>query len=68
MIAVSPPETFVRNGPMPTTAGMPSASATIAVWLPAPPISVTKPFTNFGFEIRRFARRQVVREHQHFRR
>ena len=36
---------------MPTTAGMPSASATIAVWLPGPPISVTKPRTNFGFRL-----------------
>ena len=30
---------------MPTTAGISRASATIAVWLPGPPISVTKPRT-----------------------
>ena len=66
MITVSPPETSVRNGPVPTTAGMPSASATIAVWLPGPPISVTKPRHELRIEIRRFAGRQIVRQHQHF--
>ena len=66
MITVSPPETSVRNGPMPTTAGMPSASATIAVWLPGPPISVTKPRDELRIEIGRFAGREVVGQHEHF--
>ena len=67
MITVSPPETSVRNGPMPTTAGMPSASATIAVWLPGPPTSVTKPRHELRIEIGRFAGREIVRQHEHWR-
>ncbi len=45
MIVSSPPETSVRNAPVPTTAGISRASATMAVWLPGPPTSVTKPRT-----------------------
>ena len=41
----SPPETSAKKGPIPTTAGISSPSATIAVWLPGPPSSVAKPFT-----------------------
>ena len=52
---------------MPTTAGISRASATIAVWLPGPPISVTKPRTKCAVEIGRFAGREVVGQHQHRR-
>ena len=37
-----------RNRPSPTTAGISSASATIAVWLARPPTSVAKPRTRCG--------------------
>ena len=51
---------------MPTIAGMPSASATMAVWLPAPPISVTKPFTNFGLRLEVSLGVSVWARTQHF--
>ena len=41
----------LRNGPVPTTAGISRASATMAVWLPGPPISVAKPATNSGLRL-----------------
>ena len=52
---------------MPTMAGISRASATIAVWLPGPPTSVTKPRTKLAVEIGGFAGREVVGQHEHRR-
>ena len=49
-----------RNRPRPTTAGISSAAATMAVWLARPPASVAKPSTRRGSSPRRLARREVV--------
>ena len=48
MMTVSPPETSVRNRPRPTTAGISSAPARIAVWLVSPPLSVANAKTVRG--------------------
>ena len=47
-MTVSPPDTSVRNRPMPTTAGISSAPARMAVWLVGPPLSVAKARTVRG--------------------
>ena len=46
--------------PRPTTAGMPIARATIAVWLVRPPTSVAKPLTCTAIEGRGLAGQQIV--------
>ena len=56
-----------QKRPVPTTAGISSPSATIAVWLPGPPTSVANPRTNCAVEIGRFAGREIVRQHHHRR-
>ena len=45
MMTVSPPLTSEVMLPSPTTAGIPMARATMAVWLVRPPTSVANPFT-----------------------
>ena len=61
----SPPETSVMNVPRPTTAGISSTPATMAVWLVRPPASVAKAWTRLGSSDGGFARRQVVGQHDH---
>ena len=48
MIAIRQCWARSRNLPSPTTAGISSAAATIAVWLARPPASVAKPGTRRG--------------------
>ena len=53
-----------RNLPRPTTAGISSAAATMAVWLARPPASVAKPEHALRVQPRRLARRQVLGQDQ----